>query len=50
MRQSVRSLIDFSLSVTDGEIGKIKDFYFDDETWVIRYLIVDTDNWLYGRG
>lgn len=49
MRHSVRSLIGFTLSATDGEIGKVKEFYFDDETWTIRYLIVDTGNWLFGR-
>lgn len=49
MRHSLKSLIGFTLRATDGEIGKVKEFYFDDETWTIRYLIVDTGNWLYGR-
>ena len=30
----------------DGEIGKVKDFYFDDSYWTIRYVIVDTGTWL----
>ena len=34
---------------TDGELGTVEDFYFDDETWVIRYIIVDTGGWLGGR-
>ena len=34
---------------TDGDIGKVKDLYFDDERWVIRYLVVDTGGWLTGR-
>jgi hypothetical protein len=33
----------------DGEIGHVKDFYFDDETWVIRYMVADTGSWLTGR-
>ncbi len=37
------------LRATDGEIGTVDDFYFDDETWVIRYLTVDTGGWLGGR-
>lgn len=49
MKHSVRSLIDFTIGATDGEIGDVKEFYFDDETWTIRYLIVDTGNWLSGR-
>jgi uncharacterized protein YrrD len=33
----------------DGEVGLIQDVYFDDERWAIRYLIVRTGNWLFGR-
>jgi hypothetical protein len=33
----------------DGDIGTIVDFYFDDDTWTIRYLVVDTGKWLPGR-
>jgi hypothetical protein len=33
----------------DGEIGKVKEFYFDDRHWVIRYLVADTGNWLADR-
>ena len=32
----------YAIGATDGFIGHVKDFYFDDETWVIRYLIVET--------
>ncbi|MEJ6981264.1 PRC-barrel domain-containing protein [Pedobacter sp. P351] len=43
------SLIGFTIWATDGEIGRVKNFYFDDETWKIRYLIVKTGSWLFGR-
>lgn len=33
----------------DGEIGHVDDFIIDDETWTIRYLVVDTRNWLEGK-
>jgi hypothetical protein len=33
----------------DGELGRIKDFFFDDESWVVRYAVVDTGTWLPGR-
>ena len=33
----------------DGEIGKVKEFYFDDQHWTIRYLVADTGNWLTDR-
>ena len=37
------------MGATDGEIGKVEDFYFDDDTWIIRYLIVKTGAGLSGR-
>ena len=33
----------------NGEIGKVREFYFDDRHWTIRYLVADTGNWLTGR-
>jgi len=49
MQRNLSHLIGWNLDATDGEIGKVEDFYFDDETWTIRYLIVNTGNWLSGR-
>ncbi len=49
MQRSVKSLIGYTMGATDGEIGKVKEFYFDDKTWMIRYVIVETGNWLSGR-
>jgi hypothetical protein len=37
------------LVATDGEIGHVKDFYFDDQAWEIRYAVADTGTWLPGR-
>lgn len=49
MRRSVKSLVGFTMGATDGEVGKVKEFYFDDDSWTIRYLIVNTGNWLLDR-
>ena len=49
MLRSVNNLIGFSIRALDGEIGKVSEFYFDDFTWSIRYLVVDTGNWLTDR-
>ena len=49
MERNITSLIGYGLQATDGEIGEVVDFYFDDETWTIRYLVVKTGNWLSGR-
>ena len=44
-----KHLKDFAIHATDGELGSVHQLYFDDETWAIRYLIVDTGGWLGGR-
>ncbi len=49
MLREVKSLIGFTMGATDGEIGHVRDFYFDDEAWVIRYLVVETGTWLMHR-
>jgi len=37
------------VAAVDGDIGSVRDLYFDDLTWTIRYLVVDTGTWLPGR-
>jgi len=49
MKRQIESLTGFTIGGTDGEVGKVKDFYFDDKSWTIRYLIVETGSWLSGR-
>ncbi|MEO8823781.1 MAG: PRC-barrel domain-containing protein [Ginsengibacter sp.] len=49
MKRSIKSFEGYSLKETDGEIGKVDEFYFDDVSWTIRYLIIKTGNWLSGR-
>ena len=38
-----------TIAATDGDIGSVNDLYFDDLSWTIRYLVVDTGTWLPGR-
>jgi hypothetical protein len=49
MVQNTRNLFGHKLAAFDGDIGQVKDFYFDDKNWVIRYLVADTGSWLTGR-
>jgi len=49
MKRTIKNLMGFTMGATDGEIGKVTDFYFDDLTWTIRYLVVETGNWLSNR-
>jgi sporulation protein YlmC with PRC-barrel domain len=49
MLRSIKQLYGAKLGASDGDIGHVKDFYFDDQNWVMRYLVVDTGAWLPGR-
>ena len=49
MKRSIKDLQGFSLKETDGELGKVVEFYFDDYSWTIRYLVVETGSWLSKR-
>jgi uncharacterized protein YrrD len=44
-----KELKGYKLGATDGDIGKVMEFYFDDRHWTIRYLVADTGGWLNGR-
>ncbi len=46
MQHSVNKLIGYTISAKNGELGKVSEFYFDDHTWSIRYLVVETGSWL----
>ena len=49
MLYTAKTLKGYKLDSLDGEIGRVKEFYFDDRHWTIRYLVADTGNWLPGR-
>ena len=44
-----KTLQGYRLESLNGEIGRVKEFYFDDRHWAIRYLVADTGTWLSGR-
>lgn len=46
MLRSSKQLSGFTVGATDGEIGHVDDFYFDDEKWTVRYIVVSTGRWL----
>jgi len=46
---SVKEVTGYHVDAVDGVIGHIVDFLIDDETWVIRYMVMDTRNWLPGK-
>lgn len=47
--RSTNEVTGYHIAATDGEIGHIEDFIVDDRTWTLRYVVVDTRNWLPGK-
>ena len=49
MLRSIKQLFGDKLGGYDSEIGHVKDFYFDDKHWAVRYVVADTGYWIPGR-
>jgi hypothetical protein len=49
MLRNVTQLKGFAIRARNGEVGTLDQFYFDDEIWAIRYLVVNTGGWLASR-
>lgn len=49
MLRSTKELYGKKLGASDGDIGHVKDFYFNDLQWAVRYVVADTGAWLPGR-
>ena len=49
MLRNIKDLEGYAIGATDGTIGHVKDFYFDDAAWAIRYVVVETGHWLASR-
>jgi hypothetical protein len=47
--RSCKAVVGYHLHASDGDIGHVSGFLVDDETWAVRYLIIDTSNWWLGH-
>lgn len=47
--RSIKEVIGYQIAAVDGEIGHVEDFLIEDDSWTLRYLVVETRNWLPGR-
>lgn len=47
--RSAAEIIGYSIKATDGDVGAVEDFIVDDSFWIVRYMIVDTGDWLPGK-
>ena len=46
MLRTLDGMLGSSIMATDGEIGKIYNVFFDDRSWAVRYMVVETGSWL----
>jgi sporulation protein YlmC with PRC-barrel domain len=49
MLQVISALKGFAIVASDGRIGSVSDFLFDEVTWNVRWLVVDCGTWMKGR-
>ena len=49
MLQAISAFKRYAIEASDGWMGKVSDFLFDDSTWKVRWIVVDTGTWLPGR-
>lgn len=49
MLRSIKEVQGYKIHASDGPIGSVEQFFFDDQTWMIRYAVVNTGSWLLGR-
>ena len=49
MLRTAGNLKGVTIEAMDGDIGSVQDLHFDDQTWTVRYVVVDTGTWLPGR-
>jgi hypothetical protein len=47
--RSCDALVGYQIHATDGDLGHVENFLVDDESWVVRYFVVDTSNWWGGH-
>ena len=49
MPHSLGSVTGAQIAATDGSLGSVSDFFFDDQTWTVRYLVVAIKKWFSRR-
>jgi len=49
MLRNASTIKGYAIAASDGHLGTASDFLFDDESWLVRWLVVDTGHWLSGR-
>ena len=46
MLRSLSTILGYTIQTVDAELGEVHDFFLEDQTWTVRYLVVQTGAWL----
>jgi hypothetical protein len=49
MLRNASAIKGYAIAASDGRLGTVSDFLFDDASWLVRWVVVDTGKWLSGR-
>lgn len=49
MMRSIKEIMGYTIGAKDGDIGKVVDFFFEENDWKVRYLVAETGPWLFGK-
>lgn len=49
MLRNIEDIVGYDIQARDGSLGQVEDFFFDGNTWAIRYLVVRTGPWFFGK-
>jgi hypothetical protein len=49
MLRNASAVDGYAIAASDGQLGKVSDFLFDDASWLVRWMVVETGSWLSGR-
>ena len=49
MLHRAQKVLGATIHALDGDIGTLEDFYFEEDGWTVRYLLVDTGKWMSGK-
>src|ERR1700685_3921508 len=47
--RSVVEVMGYHIHALDGDLGHVENFMFDNDDWSLRYFVVDTSNWWFGK-
>ncbi len=49
MQRRATGFLGYTIEASDGKVGSVSDFLFDDRSWTLRWLVINTGSWLAGR-